>query len=146
MTIKQLTDATLDEAIALSLHVFTTCGTADFDANGLQTFKSFIYDSTLMHALTLFGAFNEDQLIGILGTKNGGTHISLFFILPEFQHKGIGQRLFLAAYAAKNELEITVNSSSYAVPFYKRLGFLPLCEEQETNGLRYTPMKRMKKQ
>ena len=39
--------------------------------------------------------------------------------------------------------EMTVNSSSYATPIYRKLGFEPVCEEQVTHGMKYTPMKRM---
>ena len=37
-------------------------------------------------------------------------------------------------------MQITVNSSSYAVKFYESLGFSKTSEEQETDGLKYTPM------
>ena len=37
-------------------------------------------------------------------------------------------------------MKITVNSSSYAVKFYESLGFSKTSEEQETDGLKYTPM------
>ncbi|MFR5757206.1 MAG: GNAT family N-acetyltransferase [Bacteroides cellulosilyticus] len=37
---------------------------------------------------------------------------------------------------------MTVNSSTYAVPFYKSLGFEQVKEPQITNGLKYVPMKR----
>ena len=38
-------------------------------------------------------------------------------------------------------MELTLNSSPYGLPFYLRLGFFPLSEEQEINGIRFTPMK-----
>ena len=37
--------------------------------------------------------------------------------------------------------EITLNSSPYRKGFYLRIGFVPLSEEQEKNGIRFTPMK-----
>ena len=37
---------------------------------------------------------------------------------------------------------MTVNSSSYAIPIYRKFGFEPICEEQTTHGMKYTPMKR----
>ena len=36
---------------------------------------------------------------------------------------------------------ITVNSSRYAVPIYKNLGFIKTEEEKEQDGLKFTPMK-----
>ena len=37
---------------------------------------------------------------------------------------------------------MTVNSSSYAIPIYRKFGFEPICEEQTTHGMKYTPMRR----
>lgn len=93
-----------------------------------------------MNELTIFGAFDNNELIGIIGIKRNGTHISLFFINPSYHHKGIGRKLFDYAYASRIVEEITVNSSSYAVRFYESLGFSKIAGEQETDGLRYTPM------
>jgi hypothetical protein len=36
---------------------------------------------------------------------------------------------------------LTRNSAPYGLPFYLSLGFIPLSEEQEINGIRFTPMK-----
>ena len=38
---------------------------------------------------------------------------------------------------------LTLNSSPYGLPFYTAIGFKPLSEEQEINGIRLTPMKYM---
>lgn len=53
------------------------------------------------------------MIIGIMGTKDGGKHISVFFIAPEFHRQGIGKRLFEFAY-----------------------------RDREPDGLKYTPMRR----
>lgn len=117
------------------------CGVADFDDNGLNTFKNFIFNDELMNELTIFGAYENDTLIGVIGTKNQGTHISIYFIDPIFHRKGVGKKLFEAAYKNQTVTKITVNSSSYAVRFYESLGFFKIAEQQEINGLRYVPMK-----
>lgn len=140
MNIRQLNKTEYDNAMALSLNAFTECGTADFNLKGLETFKSFIHNKELMNELTIFGAFDKDSLIGIIGTKNKGTHISLFFIHPKFHRRGIGKELFNFVYANQMGVRVTVNSSSYAVKFYESLGFSKISEEQETDGLKYTPM------
>ena len=138
--IRQLNKFEYEKAIALAFDVFIECGSADFDVNGLQTFKNFIHNDKLMNELCIFGAFDNETLIGIIGTKNGGSHISLFFIHPKFHRKGIGRQLFDSVYANQPQMQITVNSSSYAVKFYESLGFSKISEEQETDGLKYTPM------
>ena len=48
--------------------------------------------------------------------------------------------MFDSVYADQLQMQITVNSSSYAVKFYESLGFSKTSEEQETDGLKYTPM------
>lgn len=140
MNIRQLDNQEYDKAIMLSLDVFTKCGTADFDFNGLEIFKKFINNKELMGELTFWGAFDNNELIGVVGTKGNSTHISLFFINPDYHRKGIGRELFDNIYAYPIIEPITVNSSSYAMKFYESLGFSKVSEEQETDGLRYTPM------
>lgn len=140
MNIRKLDNEEYNKAKLLSLAVFTKCGTTDFNANGLETFKKFIYNKELMDQLTIWGAFDNNELIGIIGTKLNGTHISLFFINPDYHRKGIGRELFTHAYANQIVEKITVNSSSYAAKFYENLGFSKTAEEQETDGLKYTPM------
>lgn len=140
MNIRQLNNREYNEAVELSLKVFMECGTTDFDDSGLNTFKDFIYNKSLMNELTIFGAFDDSELIGIIGTKNKGQHISLFFINPKYRRKGIGRLLFDYAYSNQTVAQMTVNSSSFAVRFYENLGFTKAAEEQVTNGLRYTPM------
>lgn len=144
MNIRQLDKQEFGDAIELSLKVFMECGTNDFDHNGLNAFKDFIYNESLMNELTIFGAFDDNELIGIIGTKNNRQHISLFFINPKYHRKGIGSILFDYAYSNHKVTPITVNSSSFAVRFYENLGFTKTAEEQETNGLRYTPMIRIR--
>ena len=77
----------------------------------------------------------------IMGTKNEGKHISLFFIKKEFHRKGIGKQLFDYSQCDCPANEITVNSSTYAIRFYESLGFEKTNDRQQTNGISYTPMK-----
>ena len=114
MEIRQLPANEYDKALDLSLDVFIECGRKDFDEEGLETFKNFIYNKQLVNELTFYGAFDGESLIGVIATKNEGKHISLFFIKPSYHRRGIGKQLFE-----------------------------PVCEEQVTHGMKYTPMKRM---
>lgn len=141
--IRILNEMEFTQAAELSLNVFMESGMDDFDAEGLDTFKSFVNSDERMQELTTYGAFEGDTLVGVLATKREGTHVSLFFIMPEYRGKGIGRKLFEFALRDKPVREMTVNSSSYAVKIYESLGFQKISEEQETNGLRYTPMIRM---
>lgn len=141
MQLRKLHITEYSQAAGLSLKVYLESGSRDFNAEGLETFKSFVNSNELINELTIYGAFEQNKLIGILGTKNKGTHLSLFFILPEYQRKGIGRKLFDYAFKSDPVEEMTVNSSSYAIEFYRSLGFEKVSEEEEKNGIKYTPMK-----
>lgn len=140
--IRSLTKEEFPQALQLSLEVFTLSGKDDFNEEGLGVFKSFISDRQQVDELTLYGAFAQEKLIGIIGLKNKGKHISLFFVRPEYHKKGIGKALFEYAANACPSTEMTVNSSTYAIPFYQSLGFAVIGEKQNYHGLCSTPMKR----
>lgn len=144
--IRKLAKTEYPQAIELSLAVFTECGKADYDEEGLETFKSFIGNEQLMDELTIYGAFCNNELVGIMGSKNEGKHISLFFIKPIYHRRGIGRKLFDYAYTLNglSTTEITVNASTYAVPFYESLGFQPIGDAQCYHGLTSIPMKKGK--
>lgn len=142
IVIRRLEQLEYEDAATLSLEVYLQCGKEDFDERGLESFKSFVNDKEVLNGLVIYGAFNEDNLVGVLATKNQGEHISLFFIKKEYHRKGIGRRLFGALIGDNPVPGMTVNSSSYAVSFYRSLGFREVKEPQVTNGLRYVPMKR----
>lgn len=69
MQIRQLQVNEYDRALTLSLDVFIQCGKSDFDEEGLETFKSFIYNKDLVNELTIYGAFEGESLIGLIATK-----------------------------------------------------------------------------
>ncbi|KKB48484.1 GNAT family N-acetyltransferase [Parabacteroides gordonii] len=140
--IRKLKKQEYSAASKLSLEVYLHSGQADFNDEGLEAFKSSIFDNQYMDKLTIYGAFENQELIGIMGIKNENNHISLFFIKPEHHRKGIGKKLFNYMMADNPALEMTVNSSSYAVPFYKSLGFKEVGEKQCINGLTFFPMKK----
>jgi GNAT superfamily N-acetyltransferase len=139
--IRKLERAEYEQAALLALNIYMQCGTEDFDEEGLQTFKDFIFSEQAMDELTIYGAFEKGKLIGIIGTKHTGKHISLFFIRKEYHRRGIGRNLFNYFLNDCPTDEITVNSSTYAIPFYQNLGFDKSSDKQKVNGITFTPMK-----
>lgn len=124
-------------AASLALEVYIQCGAEDFDEEGLNSFKSFISSEQLMNELVIYGAFEDKNLVGIMGTKHEGKHLSLFFIRKKYQCKGIGKQLFCFAINDCPVDEMTVNSSTYAIRFYQSLGFEKTKEKLCTNGITY---------
>lgn len=140
--IRVIQEDELPAALALVERVFLLFEAPDYSQQGIDTFRAFLRDRDRVAELKLLGAFVCDALVGVLAMR-GESHIALFFVEREMQGKGVGRALFSAARAACPGDFMTVNSSPYAVEIYKRLGFLPLSEEQEKDGIRFTPMKCM---
>jgi GNAT superfamily N-acetyltransferase len=88
-------------------------------------------------------AESEGQLIGVIALRDN-THIYHMFIAEAFQGKGIGRELWetvkAEAMEAGNVGRFTVNSSLNAVPVYERLGFVPVGQRVEENGVTFQPM------
>jgi GNAT superfamily N-acetyltransferase len=67
------------------------------------------------------------------------------FVDEEYQNQGIARKLWQVALeyclSKGNPGIFTVNSSKYALPVYKKLGFIPQSESQERNDVIYVPMK-----
>lgn len=71
-------------------------------------------------------------------------HLTHLFVSPELQHGGIGRALWQAAIEMFEQHEttgVTVFAAPDAVPFYRKLGFVPTEEERVSNGVRVLPMR-----
>ena len=137
-----------EEAMALAWRTFLQFEADDYEPEGVKSFEDFITDNTLhrmfiMGAYQMFVALDGRRMAGMISVRSN-SHISLLFVDAEYHRKGIGRALMnqLCGYL-KNELgikRVTVNASPYGVGFYHKLGFRDLKPEQESEGIRYTPM------
>lgn len=147
-TIRKIRLDELESALDLVSRVFNRFEAPHYTEQGIQSFYDFANYSHLSEtmqdgSMSAWGAFREDQLLGMISIRNQN-HISLLFVDAAHHRQGIGRRLFEAAAAyilQSGYREITVFSSPYAVPVYRKLGFKALNSEQTVNGIRYTPMK-----
>lgn len=152
--IRKVTSPEVEKALSLALDVFMEFEAPDYKPEGVETFKSFIRDEKLINGYKqglcpMYGAFDNGKIIGIIGTigiRANKTHINLVFVKKEYHRKGVATAIFrhlvdelLNENPALSEL--TLNSSPYGLPFYQKLGFIPQSEEQEEDGIRFTPMK-----
>ncbi len=145
MIIRKLKESDFEEASRMIFHTFykyilptyTTEGVEFFrDNTSPMSFKMNTYDGSV----TLYGAFEDDVLVGVLG-KRGTNHICLFFTHKDYMGKGIGKKLFkYFLTTTDSDLPITVNASDYGIPIYEKLGFVKKSERHEENGTVYTPM------
>lgn len=138
--IRKLESFETESALDLVNKVFMEYEAPDYSEEGIEEFNKSMRDEEYLSKLCMYGAFADERLIGVIATRSEGTHIALFFVDSDFQGKGVGRSLFQTVVADCNSNRITVNSSPYAVPIYKKLGFTETDTEQAVNGLRFTPM------
>lgn len=150
--IRKITAAETDEALALALEVFMQFEAPDYKPEGTAAFKRDMIENEeyiqncRQGICPIYAAFDGERIIGIMGMRPNKTHINLVFVKKEYHRQGVATALFhflLEDVLRENPdlKEITLNSSPYGKPFYLHIGFVPLSEEQETDGIRFTPMK-----
>ena len=152
--IRKIFSNEVEEAMELALEVFMQFEAPDYGDAGVETFKRDIVenptfiDNAKNGLCPIYAAFDGDKMVALIGMRSSKTHINLVFTKKEYHRKGIATAIFkfllndlLNENPSLNEL--TLNSSPYGLPFYISLGFIPLSEEQEINGIRFTPMKYM---
>ena len=150
--IRKIIPTEVPEALSLALEVFMQFEAPDYKPEGVETFKRDIVeneefiDNCKRGICPIYAAFDNGRIIGIIGMRSNKTHINLVFTKKEYHRQGVATAIFnylLADLLKENPAlqEITLNSSPYGKPFYLHLGFTPLDQELETNGIRYTPMK-----
>jgi len=87
-------------------------------------------------------AADGDKPIGVVGACSGG-QIRLLFVESGYHLRGIATELLhrMVCYLKINGFDaIVVNSSRYALPFYKHFGFVQTDVEQKLDGFFTTPM------
>lgn len=137
--IKRLDPGDIQPALDLMWEVFLQFEAPEYSQEGIDEFRKNLDDKERTRKLKYYGAFDNDKLVGTLCTKEP-QHIGGFFVLSEYQGKGIGKMLFEAMKKDYDKQEFTVNSSPYAVKIYEHLGFTATDTEQVVNGIRFTPM------
>ena len=135
----QVRSATFDDVSAIAELV-----QAGFKEHVAQDWESsarndFLRDTTAEKLAGKIGEANfvvvyehESQILGVLVMPRPSL-VQLFFVAPGYLRRGIGRALWEAArvHLSERHPEITtveLNSSPYAVPSYKALGFFPISE------------------
>ena len=152
IVIRKITCDEVKSAMNLALEVFMQFEAPDYDPSGVDTFKKDIVENPehLENArrgvCPIYAAFDGDKMVALMGMRSNKKHINLVFTKKEYHRKGIAKAIFnylLNDVLKENPTldELTLNSSPYGLPFYLAIGFVSLSEEQEINGIRFTPMK-----
>jgi|GEM_PF-728580 len=142
MVIRKIDENETKDALELVLRVFMQYEAPDYSDEGVETFKrTAIYNKDYIGSLSIYGAYENDAIVGVIATRNNGSHIALFFVDGRHHRKGIGKVLFQTVLDQGTADEITVHSSPYAKEIYHHLGFEDTAPEQITGGIRYIPMR-----
>ena len=139
--IKQLLNNEKDKAVLFAKKVYIECEDESYSEQGIETFCNFVNNKKITKSFKVYGAFEDNILKGLIATDRRKRHINLFFVDKVSQGKGIGKKLMSIVIDDNKNSFITVNSSRYAVPIYKKIGFIKTEEEKEQDGLKFTPMK-----
>lgn len=152
IVIRKITCNEVERAMSLALEVFMQFEAPDYHPSGVETFKRDIVENpdflekARQGVCPIYGAFDGDSIVALMGMRSNRKHINLAFTKKEYHRKGIASAIF--HYLLNDILKetpsldaLTLNSSPYGLPFYLAIGFIPLSEEQEINGIRFTPMK-----
>ena len=114
-----------------------------YEPEGCQAFLAYILPDAIAarqsDGCSAVVAEWENELIGVLELREF-SHISMFFVDPEFQCGGIGRRLLTRAVTlirkARPELaELTVFAAPRAVEAYRHLGFTADGPETAESGV-----------
>lgn len=151
MQVCRLNPDHLRDALELVWEVFEEFEAPDYEEMGVQTFQHFIEFHSMRQKMEsgemkFWGCYQNSYLVGVIALRPG-QHISLLFVRKRFHHLGIASRLVRIVIAELKAMGpevpmITVNSSPYAVGFYRAVGFRELGPEEKRDGIRYTPMRR----
>lgn len=149
MQICKVTKPKLADAISLIIEVFNEFEAPEYNDVGVQTFMYFVRKENLeemmdKNEMHMWGCYEGNQLVGVAALR-GIQHVSLLFVRKSYHRQGVARRLMqVMLQFSKNQnpekQALTVNASPYGVVAYEHLGFQKLQEEQEKDGIRYTPM------
>ena len=141
MEIRKIKYAQIDSAVDLIWKTFLQFEAPDYSEEGVQSFRDFIRNKEIIQSLEFFGAYENEELRGVIATNENRKHICCFFVKAEYHRQGIGKKLWEYVLNNSQNLFFTVHSSPYAVPVYHKLGFVDMDSEQLADGIRFTPMK-----
>ena len=82
MEIRRIQGGELPAAIDLCRRVFLKFEAPDYAPEGVEAFRAYLSDIEQVNHLTLFGAWEGQELLGVLAAE--GSHIALFFVDPAF--------------------------------------------------------------
>ncbi|TXJ41447.1 GNAT family N-acetyltransferase [Brachyspira pilosicoli] len=137
----------LEEISNLAKRIYLKYNSSLDTDEGINNILAFInYDNILMRtyidgSLILKAKdIKKNIIIGFIEIRNYN-HISLLFIDDEYFRLGVAKKLFEQVKDMMPSDKYSVNSSDYAIEFYKKLGFVAIYDDIKIeNGVHFHPM------
>ena len=142
VVIRRLSDREIPEALDIAWRVFMEYESPDYSAEGTEEFGKCLHDDNYLQGIEYYGAFLNNDMVGMLGIRKAECHICFCFVDGRYHRRGFGTKMFTRLFRDYAGRVITLNSSPYGLPFYLSLGFTPTDAEQTVNGIRFTPMEK----
>ena len=139
MEIRKVKKEELKDTMDLAWNVFLKFEAPDYSEEGIKEFRSSIYDPEFVSKLEIYGAFEEDKIIGMIATRDMN-HIAMYFVDEKYQGQGIGRKLYDTVCEVNTDNFFTANASPYAKEIYEHMGFECLQGMQQVNGIKFYPM------
>ncbi len=120
----------------------------DFDDDGLEFFLRSVEAKSIREYMDqgfpYLVAEENSEIIGVIAIKDY-SHMFHLFVDKSHHKRGIAKMLWdeMRRYSLErgNRGFFTLNSTTYALPVYKRWGFEITSKAKSAYGIRYTPMK-----
>ena len=138
-----------DEACELAFRVFMKFEAKEYGQKGIDSFAEFLTSPGLEKLFKadrykVYVAMLEGKIIGIVSLRSGN-FLSLLFVDDRYHRQGIGSELLntVREYLLNetDQTTLTVNASTYAIPFYSKHGFVATADKiYAQDGIIYTPM------
>lgn len=93
MEIKKIENSHTADAIDLIWTTFLQFEAPDYSDEGIKSFKDFIENKEIVKSLEFFGAYENEELKGVIATKENRKHICCFFVKAQYHRQGIGRQL-----------------------------------------------------
>lgn len=147
MTIRKMTRADAAAASQTCQRAFMQKVAPTVTPEGINTFldvtaKKSLQDLCQTPEYDVYVYEEAQQILGVVALREK-SHLSLLFVAPEQQGRGIGQQLFNYILTLCESSSITVKSSLPSVSFYRQFGFAISGPEAIESGLAFQPMERL---
>ena len=134
MEVKKIDDTQITNAIDLIWQTFLQFEAPDYSEEGVKSFQDFIENKEIVKTLEFWGAYDEEELKGVIATNENRKHICCLVWVPSRNLSVVISFLMVAPIVYQNVLggisnmdhKLTEMADVFQVPFARRLRYLYL--------------------